>query len=111
MCEGGFYMGNISDELSFTGRHREKFKQDLISFYSKMPFTHALTLSWNADVRPRPASSKLGIERARRDVGALLARVDRRLLGTRFHKKPVQRTTGVFFVEHPESNLHAHALI
>jgi len=53
----------------------------------------------------------MSVERARQDVGALLARVDRRLLGTRFHKKPDQRTTGVFFFEHVERNLHAHGLI
>jgi hypothetical protein len=104
-------MGNIADDLSFAGRNRERFKDGLTGFYAKMPFTHALTLCWNADVRPQPTSSKMSVERARQDIGALLARVDRKLLGTRFHKKRDRRTTGVFFFEHADRNLHAHGLI
>jgi hypothetical protein len=104
-------MGNISKNLGFVGANRKRFNDELVGFYSKMAFTHALTLAWNADVRPRPTAPRLSIERARRDIGALLAHVDRRLLGTRFHKKPDQRTSGVFFFEHVDRNLHAHALI
>lgn len=40
------------------------------------------------------------------------ARVDRRLLGTSWSKKPAEaRTDGIFFVEHVASNIHLHALL
>jgi hypothetical protein len=104
-------MSNISTDLSFVGANRKRFNDELVGFYSRMSFTHALTLCWNADVHPRLTAPRLSIERARRDIGMLLARIDRRLLGTRFHKKPDLRTNGVFFFEHVDRNLHAHALI
>jgi hypothetical protein len=104
-------MGNIPDHLNFASINRERYKRDLIGFYAKMPFTHVITLCWNPDTRSLPASQKLTLDRAKADIGALLARVDRRLLGTRFNRKTDQRTTGVFFFEHANRNLHAHGLV
>lgn len=104
-------MGNIADELSFAGRNRQRFKSDLIEFYAKQGFTHVLTLCWNADVRDPRTRRKVSLDTARADVRALLAGVDRRLLGTRFHKKFDQRTRAAFFFEHADRNLHAHGLV
>ena len=104
-------VGNISEELSFAGRNRQRIKSDLIDFYSERSFTHALTLCWNGDVRSSRTRRKVSVELARQNIGAFLAGVDRRLLGTRFHKRPDLRTDAVFFIEHADRNLHAHGLI
>ena len=101
-------MGNISEEPSFYAENRQRFKDGLIQFHANRQYTHVLTLCWNADAGRR---QKIGLQHARRDIGDLLARIDRRLLGTRFHKNRDQRTEAVFFLEHAATNIHAHALI
>lgn len=112
--------GNIANDLSFVGSNRERFKDELIRFYAKQGFTRVLNLFWNADAGdPRAAHTKqkikgrnVSIERARQDIGALLARIDGKLLHRNFHEEPKEkRTKAVFFIEHVGSNLHAHGLI
>ena len=85
-----------------------KYKNELVGFYAQMKFTHALTLSWNSD---SGVARFVSAGEARADIGKLLARVDRRLLGTRFHKKPLDRTRAVFFLEHVGRNIHAHGML
>lgn len=65
--------------------------------------THAITLSWNRDV---------GLNRARDDLRNLMHRVDRTLLGSRFHKIPSEyRTFSIFFFEGQNHNhTHVHSL-
>jgi len=97
----------VVGEPTFSARH----KSALIGFYAKQGFTHVLTLCWNADVRAPRTRRKVSLEQARRDVGAMLAGVDRRLVGTKFNRKPDRRTRAVFFFEHVDSNIHAHGLL
>ena len=104
-------MGNISDNLSFAGRNRDRFKDGLIDFYLHQGFSHVLTLCWNADFVATNAGLKSRIELARRDIRELMARVDRSLLGTRFHRKAAQRTKAVFHFEHVGTNIHVHATL
>jgi hypothetical protein len=101
----------VVDEPNFSERNLRRYKSDLIEFYAKQRFTHVLTLCWNADVRDPRTRRKVSLEQARRDVGAMLARVDRRLVGTKFNRMSDRRTRAVFFFEHPDRNLHAHGLI
>lgn len=50
-----------------------------------------------------------GIRRRARDY---CARMDRKLLGHLWHKRPAtERTDGVFFIEHVASNIHLHGLL
>lgn len=95
-------MGKYADEISFESRVRFVYRRQLAEWLCTKPFNAGLTLNFNSDS---------GILVARRQIGELFARVDRKLLGTRFHRKRDLRTTGVFFFEHVESNLHAHGLI
>lgn len=68
-------------------------------------FTHAITLVWNRSV---------GLDRARGDLRDLMHRVDRQLLGSRFHKVPARyRTTAMFVFEghrHDHVHVHVHSL-
>jgi len=71
--------------------------------------THAVTLAWNraGSWNPRQAESLL-----RRDLRFLLAKLDKRLLGPRFYRKPsAARIEGLFVFEKLGTNPHAHALI
>lgn len=105
-------MSNISDDLNYAARNGAKAKDELIRFYARQGFSHVLTLCWNTDFLAARAGLRGRLELARQDIRELMARVDRRLLGTRFHTKPRdQRTAGVFFFEHVDRNLHAHGLI
>lgn len=65
--------------------------------------THAVTLIWN------PEDGKLGQGQVRIDTAKLHCRVDRALMGKRFNTMPVGLRSGyVGFIEHPETNTHAH---
>lgn len=65
--------------------------------------THAVTLIWN------PEDGRLGLEQVRIEITRAHCRTDRALTNKRFNKLPVARRTGyVGFIEHPETNTHAH---
>lgn len=66
-------------------------------------FSHAITLAWNRTV---------GLQRARADLRDLMHRVDRKLLGSNFHKVPSQyRTTALFVFEgYMHDHVHVHSL-
>lgn len=45
-------------------------------------------------------------------IGEFLARIDRALLGRRWSQLPhSDRSDGVFFIEHTDTNIHAHGLV
>lgn len=65
--------------------------------------THALTLAFNTTVPPRTVRAVLD---------DLHAHMDRALFGRRFNAKPLDRRTWfAAFVEHPDTNTHAHLLV
>lgn len=105
-------MVNINDDISFAHKYRKRAKQELITFFAKMNYSHVLTLAWNRGAPAAGSSSRAtSIAHAKRDIGLLLARLDRRLLGTKFNLKPELRTPAVFFFEKVGTNLHAHGLL
>lgn len=64
---------------------------------------YSVTLASNQD------GTIAGIRKRARDF---CARMDRKLLGPSWSKKPAeQRTDGVFFIEHVASNIHLHGLL
>lgn len=79
------------------------WKAAMMDWLDTFRFTHAITLVWNRSV---------GSDRARADLRDLMHRVDRRLLGSKFHKVPSRyRTTAVFFFEgYGHHNVHVHSL-
>jgi hypothetical protein len=75
-----------------------------ISFLASHPWSHALTLSYN----DWPVSDR----RIRCDLRALHARIDRQLLGTRFHLlKPEQRSRFIAVVEGKDYHPHVHIML
>ena len=103
-------MSNIAHESTFAVRERARFKNELIRFYAQQNFSHVLTLAWNSPAGRKATRRSVGLGQARSDVAHLLARIDRRLHGSRFHKCP-DRTRAVFFFEGVGENLHAHGLM
>jgi hypothetical protein len=103
-------MSNIAQESTFAGRERVRFKSELIRFYSQQNFSHVLTLAWNSSGGRAAPRRSVGLEKARSDVAHLLARIDHRLHGPRYHTKP-DRTRAVFFFEGVGENLHTHGLL
>ena len=78
-------------------------KQAWIDLIVRTGATHAVTLIWN------PEDGKLGLGQVRIDTAKLHCRADRALMGKRFNSLPVvQRSGYVGFIEHPETNTHAH---
>jgi len=78
-------------------------KQGWIDTIVRTEATHAVTLIWN------PENGWLGLEQARADIARVHCRIDRALTNKRFNKLPIARRTGyVGFIEHPETNTHAH---
>ncbi len=48
----------------------------------------------------------------REKLGKLCGRIDRAVLGKKFARRlPHERTDGIFFIEHVDSNIHAHGLL
>lgn len=94
---------NIEDNFLVRSRSKLHLRRSYSKWIGELGFNTALNLNFNSDVR---------LPTARWAVRKLFRNVDRRLLGTRFHKQPIElRTNGVFAFEHLESNLHAHGLI
>ena len=86
----------------FTAANRKRFKDSFCELLVGLRFTHGLTLTWNRDV---------GLDRARRDLKSLHARVDRKLFGKQFHKLGQhERSTAMFAFEKMSTNLHCHSL-
>ena len=82
---------------------RSALRESWIDFLERQEFNVGLTLNLNMGAVP--------LVLAHQRVRDLFFRVDRRLLGTRFTTRPAERTHGVLFVEHPQSNLHLHGLL
>lgn len=81
---------------------QSRWKDALIDLIALQGFTHAITLTWNRSV---------SLDRARYDLKNLHHRVDRRLLGARFHRKPEhERTKAIFVFEKIDTNLHVHSM-
>ncbi|MNS06320.1 hypothetical protein D3C72_377420 [compost metagenome] len=95
-------MSNVIENVGFKYAALQRYRSDLSNWLGQMDFNVGLTLNFN-----QPSS----LTHARKKVGDLFFRVDRKLLGARFHKKPTLRTTGVFFFEHVDTNIHCHGLI
>lgn len=124
----GNYTHNTDDHANMVLQHRRA----LSSWLCTQTFNLGLTLNFNLDIDPKEKSKKLceserfALERrnaerrfnddsriqfTRRKIGDLFARVDRKLLGSRYHQKHDLRTRGIFFFENIKSNIHAHGLI
>jgi hypothetical protein len=96
-------MANIQEDQSFVSRFNARRQPEYAAWLGNMSFNVGVHLFFNSDVTLSKARST--VKRCFRDV-------DRELVGTRFHKKPASlRTTGVFFFEHLDTNLHAHGLL
>jgi len=82
---------------------QRRWKTAMMDWLDDLRFTHAITLVWNRSV---------GLDRARTDLRDLMNRVDRRLIGSTFHKVPSQfRTTALFCFEgHRHDHVHVHSL-
>lgn len=79
-----------------------RWKDAMLDVIARQGYTHAISLTWNRSV---------SLDRARADLQNLHHRVDRQLLGARFHRKPASlRTAAVFVVEKIETNLHVHSM-
>lgn len=78
-------------------------KQGWIDTIVRTEATHAVTLIWN------PADGWLGLGQVQIEIARVHCRVDRALMKRGFNKLPVAQRTGyVGFIEHPETNTHAH---
>lgn len=96
-------MGNYHDYQSFESTFNSRGQAAFAKWLGGMDFNVAIHLFFNSDV---------SLPKAGRVVTQCFRDVDRKLLGTRFHKKPAsRRTTGVILFEHLQTNLHAHGLL
>jgi hypothetical protein len=78
-------------------------KQAWIDTIVRTDPTHAVTLIWN------PEDGRLGLEQVRIDISRAHCRIDRALMKSNYNTLPVTKRTGyVGFIEHPETNTHAH---
>lgn len=78
-------------------------RQGWIDTIVRTEATHAVTLIWN------PEDGWLGLEQVQIEIARAHCRVDRALMKRDFNKLPVAQRTGYMgFIEHPETNTHAH---
>lgn len=94
----------MTTQLAYTDTiSQRRWQSAYMDFIDEMRFTHAITLVWNRTV---------GLQRARADLSDLMHRVDRKLLGSRFHKIPSEyRTTALFVFEgYQHDHVHVHSL-
>lgn len=83
--------------------HLHELKASYVDICRDLDVRYFVTLATNRD------GTLAGI---RKLAGNFCARMDRKLLGTSWNKKPPEaRTDGVFFVEHVASNIHLHGLL
>jgi hypothetical protein len=76
-----------------------KWKRAMMNLFDAQGFTTAMTLAWNRPV---------GRARARKDLSALVARIDRAMLGARFNEKPKDERAHAVFVFEGFSFDHVH---
>ncbi len=81
--------------------HRERHA--MREFLADTHFTHFITLALND-----PMAS---VGRARRLLRDWDARMNRKLLGKRWHRKPDERMNWIAFLESPRDNPHWHLLV
>lgn len=81
---------------------RKRYRPELARWIGGLGFNVGLTLNINREI---------GLMGARAQVAKLFLRVDRKLAGTKFNKRPDRRVQGVFFFEHVETNIHCHGLL
>lgn len=83
---------------------------------AKTDWDYFVTLTFNPTTKLSEKTKMLigpqwSLERAAQDLHAWHGRLDRKMLGNKWHKKPFERTRFVAFVEHPESNIHWHLML
>lgn len=85
-----------------TAPRHKNLREGWVDFLTDQQFTHGLTFHWHA-----PISQAAAVD----DMRYIHMRIDRELLGPRFHKRP-DRTHAVFFFEGGErtDNFHCHCL-
>lgn len=59
----------------------------------------------------RPIGRQWCVKRAANDLHEWHARLDRKMLGKKWHERPIERTRFIAFVEHPNSNIHWHMML
>lgn len=77
-----------------------KLKEAWKDFIEERRFQMAITMSWNRSV---------SLERARKDIGGILRRIDRKILGSNFHRFPRNARTDAVFVFEGMGFDHVHA--
>lgn len=81
---------------------QSSYKKAFNTFLIDQHFDFALALAWNRDV---------SLHIARSDLKHLHARIDRRLCGKNFNKKPPDKRSRFFFAfEKVSSHIHVHSL-
>jgi hypothetical protein len=82
---------------------QQAWKRSFMDFVDREAFTHAITLSWNC---------RATIDRARQDLRHFHRRVDRKLLGSRCERYPVEKRSRAFFVFEGvrTGNVHVHSV-
>lgn len=83
--------------------HKKRLRQAWVEFVEAFEPNFYITLT-------DPTEPHLATMREK--LGRLCGRIDRALLGKKFARHlPVERTDGIFFIEHIGSNIHAHGLL
>jgi hypothetical protein len=79
---------------------KERYRSEFARWFWDLGFHYSVHLAFNRVITHRAAHDC---------VRALHGAVDRRLLGSRYHRLPIaRRSSWVFVVEHPKSNYHLH---
>lgn len=117
-----------------TKAHRQKLRQAYLQFGLAIQPNAFVTLTTNSSTRtqPRQKNPEAGPPKSltwcyqgesqmpefaktmdmTHLIGEFLARIDRALLGRKWSRLPPdQRTDGLFFIEHTDTNIHAHGLL
>lgn len=83
-------------------KQHANLREGWVDFLTAQRFTHGLTFHWHAPISQAAA---------RDDLSYIHMRIDRELLGARFHKSP-ERTEAIFIMEGREGtdSYHCHSL-
>ena len=111
--------GNYAADESLESRFNRTCGAEYARWLDDPTLTVAMTLNFNPRQFRSPARegatpvfvSPITLRNAKLAIGRCFFRVDRKLLGRLFTRRPDQRITGVFVFEHAQSNLHAHGLL
>lgn len=97
---------------------QSRFRDERINFLVGQNYTHCGSLAFNnhffftpTGAAARGERTRVTYDMAREKLKGFHARVDRKLIGTRYNKaSPEQRTNFVAYVEHASTNFHFHIL-